>query len=203
MKIDTSVEKEKTMAKKAERTRETILQLSYPLFAQKGFKQVTMKDVCEVTGLSRGGLYSHFSSTAELFADLVGNITSKDAMDFEEEIKNRVSARKILEKALQQMEAEMLQPQDSLSVAIYEYAETIDHNVLTQYNIRAVKKWSHLIRYGIEKGEFQEADVDEIVQVILYSYQGIRMWSRIVPIRPKTAQAICNHIRKTLTGETR
>lgn len=203
MKIDTSVEKEKTMATKAERTRETILQLSYPLFAQKGFKQVTMKDVCEVTGLSRGGLYSHFSGTAELFADLLGSITSKDVMDFEGDMNNGVSAREILEKALHQMEEEMLQPQDSLSVAIYEYAETIDNNVLAQYNKKAVKKWSGLIRYGIEKGEFQEADIDEIVQVILYSYQGIRMWSRIVPIRPKTAQAVCNHIRKTLTGETR
>ena len=36
-----------------------------------GFKQVTMKDICEATQLSRGGLYSHFSSTGEVFKALL------------------------------------------------------------------------------------------------------------------------------------
>ena len=44
------------MAAKGEKTRESILNASYALFAKKGFKQVTMKDVCDVTNMSRGGL---------------------------------------------------------------------------------------------------------------------------------------------------
>ena len=54
------------MAGKADRTREQILDKAQSLFAEKGFKQVTMKDVCQITGMSRGGLYSHFSSTAPI-----------------------------------------------------------------------------------------------------------------------------------------
>ena len=42
------------MATKRERTRESIIKESCTLFAGKGFKQVTMKDVCEITGMSRG-----------------------------------------------------------------------------------------------------------------------------------------------------
>ena len=42
------------MNSKKERTRELILNKSYELFAKNGFKQITMKDVCEATGLSRG-----------------------------------------------------------------------------------------------------------------------------------------------------
>lgn len=41
-----------SMATKRERTRESIIKESYTLFAGKGFKQVTMKDVCEITGTS-------------------------------------------------------------------------------------------------------------------------------------------------------
>ncbi|MBP3296681.1 MAG: helix-turn-helix transcriptional regulator, partial [Lachnospiraceae bacterium] len=68
---------------KGEKTRESIIDASYALFALKGFKQVTMKDVCEATGMSRGGLYSHFSATDQLFEAVLEKITEKSAMDFQ------------------------------------------------------------------------------------------------------------------------
>ena len=58
-----------------------------------------------------------------------------------------------------------------------------------------------LIRYGIKNGEFREVDIDEIVNMILYSYQGVRMWSRIIPIKPKTGHSILKNIKRQLTGE--
>ena len=86
------------MATKGERTRESILNAAYALFAKKGFKQVTMKDVCEVTNMSRGGLYSHFSSTSQLFEALLERITEKDALDFQEQMKRGASAIAILKR---------------------------------------------------------------------------------------------------------
>ena len=41
-----------------------------------GFKQVTMKEICTATGMSRGGLYSHFSSTAQVFEALLEKMTA-------------------------------------------------------------------------------------------------------------------------------
>ena len=51
---------------KGERTRTKILEKAADLFSEKGYTAVTMKDVCEATGLSRGGLYRYFGSTAEM-----------------------------------------------------------------------------------------------------------------------------------------
>ena len=82
------------MIGKKEKTRESILNASYTLFAKKGFKQVTMKDVCEVTGMSRGGLYSHFSGTEKLFEALLEKLTEKSEMDFGGEIEKGTSAVK-------------------------------------------------------------------------------------------------------------
>ena len=45
------------MGEKGERTREKIRCKAYGLFAEKGFQAVTMTDICERTGLNRGGLY--------------------------------------------------------------------------------------------------------------------------------------------------
>lgn len=55
------------MSAKGDKTKELICSEAYKLFAEKGFKEVTMKDICEKTGLSRGGLYRHYSSTEEIF----------------------------------------------------------------------------------------------------------------------------------------
>lgn len=189
------------MSAKGERTREYILEASYGLFAGKGFKQVTMKDVCEVTNMSRGGLYSHFSSPRLLFEALLEKITQKDAMDFQGEMDRGMSATDILEGALALMEDEMKHPEDSLSIAMYEYAETVDSNVMERFNQIGEGKWTKLIRYGMERGEFREVNVEGIVNVILYSYQGVRMWSRIIPMKPETFRSIIDHIKHQLIGE--
>ena len=188
------------MAGKREKTRELILDATYSLFAEKGFKQVTMKDVCEITGMSRGGLYSHFSGTDKLFEAVLEKITENSATDFQTEIKEGTSAVKILERTLDNMEEEMKHPEDSLSIALYEYAETVNTDVMERLERNAKEKWKLLIHYGVKRGEFQDVNVDEIVNMILYSYQGVRMWSRIIPMKPKTIRSITDHIRKQLTG---
>lgn len=189
------------MATKGERTRESIINESFVLFADKGFKEVTMKDVCEVTGMSRGGLYSHFSGTDKLFEAVLEKITEESSMDFLREIEKGISAVEILEKALDCMEKEMKHPEESLSIALYEYAETVSSDVMKRMSSSAQDRWKKLIRYGIKRGEFREVNVDEIVNVILYSYQGVRMWSRIISIKPKTIRSITDNIRKQLIGE--
>ena len=186
------------MSAKGIRTKDFILDASYALFAQKGFKQVTMKDVCEITNMSRGGLYSHFPDTATLFEALLEKISDKNAFDIDTEIDKGSPATVILDSALLQMQKEIGHPEDSLSVAIYEYSQINDPQRIIKLNHHAEDKWERLINYGIKTGEFRDVDVDEIVSIILYSYQGIRMWSRIIPMKKKVSDQIINHIRKQL-----
>ncbi len=47
--------KVESMGKKGDITKAAILKAALILFVHKGFKNVTMKDICEATGLSRGG----------------------------------------------------------------------------------------------------------------------------------------------------
>jgi AcrR family transcriptional regulator len=188
------------MATKSEKTREAILNTSYALFAEKGFKQVTMKDVCEATNMSRGGLYSHFSSTSLLFEALLQKITEKDALGFQERIEKKDSATAILEDTLNRMEDEMKHPEASLSLAMYEYAETVDSDLMERLNKDSEKKWKNLIRYGIDRGEFRDVNISGIVNVILFSYQGVRMWSRIIPMKPETFRLIVDHVKNQLIG---
>ena len=112
------------MISKKERTRESILDTAYELFARDGFNKITMKDVCEATGMSRGGLYSHFGSTRELFEAILEKINQKDEMNFQKEIEDGMAATDILDRALALMRNEMEHSEDSLSLAMYEYSGT-------------------------------------------------------------------------------
>ena len=112
------------MIRKKDRTRESILDTAYELFARDGFNKITMKDVCEATGMSRGGLYSHFGSTRELFEAILEKINRKDEMNFQKEIEDGIAATVILDRALALMRKEMEHSEDSLSLAMYEYSGT-------------------------------------------------------------------------------
>ena len=191
------------MSSKKERTRELIIEASYSLFAKYGFNRITMKDVCEATGLSRGGLYSHFPGTKEIFEEILEKINQKGEMNFQKEIKEKKPATEILERALRLMEDEMQHPEDSLSLAMYEYAGTVDKSLMNHFNRIGEEKWTALIEYGISTGEFYAVNVEEIVNVILYVYQGVRMWSRIVTMMPETFRSITSHIRRQLIKEER
>ena len=191
------------MISKRERTREMILEASYSLFARDGFNKVTMKDVCEATGLSRGGLYSHFASTKELFEAILVKINQKDEMNFHKEMEEGMPATEILIRALELMKDEMEHSEESLSLAMYEYAGTISKDMMDYFNKIGEQKWTDLINYGIARGEFREVDVFEMVNVILYVYQGVRMWSRIVSMTSEVFDSITDHIRKQLIKEER
>lgn len=109
------------MNKRGQETRKHIKKCACALFAEKGFKQVTMKDICEAAQLSRGGLYCHYESTRQIFQEIMDDMMGRQDNEIDLRIKQNQSAVTILESILCKYENEMLDSQSSLSVAIYEY----------------------------------------------------------------------------------
>lgn len=181
------------MGEKAEKTKENIRREAYLLFAAKGFKEVTMTDICEKTGLSRGGLYRYYSNTGEIFSEIL----SKEYV-ISDRIEKRESARAILEDMLEEIRCEILDKELSLSLAIYEYANLGNEDFFISINENAKRRWNSLICYGMETGEFRKTDPDQASDLILYYYQGLRMWSRVIPFDGKTAQHYTESIRQLL-----
>lgn len=61
-----------------------ILRTSLILFLKKSYKDVTMKELVETTGLSKGAFYHYFSSKEALFKEIVALFLSMGAVDYEE-----------------------------------------------------------------------------------------------------------------------
>ena len=190
------------MGKKGEDTKKLIREKATCLFAQKGYKNVTMKDICAITGLSRGGLYRHYDSTQQIFSEIVDMLMNAQDNELSEKMAAGLPARQILEEILERYRMEMLDSSASLSVAIYEFfsenfSDGQDNLLLRQYQY-SVDMWSEFLAYGIKRGEFKQVECKEIIDIIIFSYQGVRMYSTIIPLDEEIPLRIINHIKKTL-----
>lgn len=193
------------MGTKGEKTKHFICEAAFRLFAEKGFKDVTMKDICEKTGLSRGGLYRHYDSTSQIFLELIHTLMADQQNEFEEKIKAKVPAREILLHVLDRYETEMLDREHSLSIAIYEFfsgpSVSKSSNSIQQQYEASKEMWTALIRYGIQTGEFSPVSPEAVYDLIVFSYQGVRMYNRLMEIEETIPKHITSQIKSLLLKE--
>ncbi len=52
-------------------TKEKIVQVAFNLFLQKGYKDVSLKDIVNAVGLTKGAFYHHFTGKEQLFRQIV------------------------------------------------------------------------------------------------------------------------------------
>ena len=57
------------MGEKSVQKKQYILDTARKVFAEKGYKSVTMKDIVEACEISRGGLYLYFDSTEQILLE--------------------------------------------------------------------------------------------------------------------------------------
>lgn len=188
------------MGAKGDKTKQFIKQQAKVLFADKGYKDVTMKDICEATELSRGGLYRHYNSTEQIFSEIISEFLDGQSDLFSESIEKGLPATEILDEILDRYKSEMSDTRNSLSMAIYEYFSSVEkeENILSKQYILSYDSWSMLIRYGISRGEFKQVDIKGVFDIILFAYQGVRMYSRLMPVPKETPERIMEQIKLLL-----
>ncbi len=147
-------------------------------------------------------MYRHYGSTAEIFQAIVEHLMYQQADEFAEKIRQGISAVQILEEVFRRYETEMADSKHSLSIAIYEYftnPEVSESNrpLFVQYE-HSKKMWKELLNYGIQRGEFQNVDTDAVFELIIYAYQGVRMYSRLISISTEVPGRMLRQIKSIL-----
>ncbi|MDE7404321.1 MAG: TetR/AcrR family transcriptional regulator [Lachnospiraceae bacterium] len=190
------------MSTKGNKTKQDIREKAYRLFAEKGFKDVTMKDICEQTGLSRGGLYRHYESTEQIFLEIINNFSDEQRIEISGKIKQHIPAALILDELLSRYASEMRDYENSFSLAICEFfsdpaISKTDNSVMKQYEV-SKSVWVELINYGISTKEFNLVNPESVFHVIVFAYQGVRMYSRLMKIDHDIPNQIINEIKRLL-----
>ena len=173
------------MGEKSLQKKQYILETAKKVFVEKGYKNVTMKDIVEACDISRGGLYLYFGSTEELLLAVLQQDADEIDDVFTESIAGEDSATDILTLFLKEQKKELLRKRNNLTMAVYEYAfenkEKKDQMLRRQFDA-GVKVLEKLIESGIASGEFYCENPRGAANNIMYVLEGMKINSQTMGI---------------------
>jgi AcrR family transcriptional regulator len=190
------------MGEKSIQKRKYILDKARAVFSEKGFKNVTMKDIVDACDISRGGLYLYFSGTEEIFLAVLSEANDEDDEDaVVAALSGDASAGDMLALFLKEQKKEILRKKNNLTVATYEYFST--HKVPSKDNplriqfdtaVRIVEK---LIENGVANGEFYCENPEGCARNLMYVVEGLKIASKTSGV---TEEAIDAELMYVLEG---
>ena len=110
-----------SMGEKSEQKREYILKKAREVFAKKGFRDVTMKDIVEACEISRGGLYLYFGSTEEIFKEILAQDLENDGEDLTADLGQDATMAELLMLFLKEQKKIILRKKQDITIATYEF----------------------------------------------------------------------------------
>ncbi|NLZ33087.1 MAG: TetR/AcrR family transcriptional regulator [Firmicutes bacterium] len=188
------------MLSKSDRTKKMILEKATELFIKKGYSAVTMKDVCEATGLSRGGLYRHFSSTGEMIICLIRAEQQNADNEFKKALAEGKSALQMLDLFIDTHNRFLLSPKSGLELAANQFAllDEKGKQINAERAWSTVKRTSYLVRLGQEEGVFIDGDPESIAWHIVLFLGGLRTKTALDGAKPDFIYSQTNWIREFL-----
>jgi AcrR family transcriptional regulator len=189
---------ESAMSTKGNNTKQNIIDASMQLFANKGYLAITMKDICDRCGLSRGGLYRHFSSTKDIFIAMLDRDIDDDRNAVKQAISQRVPAKVIFEHYLAHERNAIFSNNKGLFFATHEFAfaESEQRAYFDKRVELSVDLLSTLFRYGQETGEFKNFDISVVATYIIYFFDGLKTSSSVLTITEEMVDQQLNSIKE-------
>lgn len=194
------------MGEKSAQKKKYILDTARKVFVEKGFKNVTMKDIVEACGISRGGLYLYFDSTERILLDILQMEAEETDDVFTGQISEEDTAADILTLFLKEQKKELLQKKSNLTVAVYEYffehgLEDKNNTLRRQFDA-GVKVLVKLIEAGIATGEFYCENPKGTACNIMYVLEGMKINSQTFGITEKMVDEQLLYIMEGLLIDT-
>ena len=190
------------MGEKSAQKRRFILDKARVVFAEKGYKNVTMKDIVDACDISRGGLYLYFSSTEELFRAVLSDQHDEDDEEaVAAALSGDASAGSMLALFLKEQKKDILRKKNNLTIATYEFfsvhkVSSKDNPLKNQFDT-AVTIIEKLIENGVENGEFYCENPLGCARNLMYVVEGLKVMSKTCAI---TEEAIDRELLYVLEG---
>ncbi|WP_052339550.1 TetR family transcriptional regulator [Gorillibacterium massiliense] len=158
-----------------------ILEAAKRVFIRKGYQAVTMKDVVEESGLSRGGVYLYYGSTEELMLDLL----SQKEQDNDSGLTRPENSDEPVWKTIEMMSRHIIEEaktaQGSMIPVMLEFfiinwrsgkwTSLMDDRYAT-----SIGAFRSLIETGVDRGEFHPiVPIDGIVGMMISFSDGLLM----------------------------
>ncbi len=168
---------------KAASRREELLAIAADLFAQRGFKNTTVRDIADASGILSGSLYHHFDSKESMVDEILSSFQTELFRRYDEVADSELDPRAKFE-AVIRISFEAIHDHHS-EVAIYQndaayLAEFERFGYLNERNAQLRKLWVSLLEEGVRAGAFRP-DLDTEV---VYRFIRDTVWVAVRWYRP-------------------
>jgi TetR/AcrR family transcriptional regulator, cholesterol catabolism regulator len=163
--------------------RDELLAIAAGLFAEKGFKNTTVRDIADAAGILSGSLYHHFDSKESMVDEILRTFQDELFAEYDEVLASDDDARTKIEKAVRLSFRAI--DQHPHEVAIFQ--NDADHlggfdrfGYLAERNEQSRNVWMTLLNEGVETGALR-SDLD-----VTLTYRFIRdtVWVAVRWYRP-------------------
>jgi TetR/AcrR family transcriptional regulator, cholesterol catabolism regulator len=150
--------------------REELLRIAAGLFAEKGFKNTTVRDIADAAGILSGSLYHHFDSKESMVDEILSTFQEELFAKYDEVLDSDVDARAKIEAAVR-LSFEAID-QHHFEVAIFQneadYLGTFDRfGYLADRNAQSREVWMRLLDEGVSTGVLRhDLDVELVYRFI-------------------------------------
>lgn len=160
-----------------------ILDAAFHVFAEKGFVATRIDDIAAAAGLSKGGVYNHFSSKEEIFSSMVRyRVEQRPPIEMPDEA-TPVTVDLICETFVAPVYAVFADDDEIrlLRIIMVEAARSTEHPAdrLGAYSQPFVEKLQQVVDRGIEQGNLKASAFSRSVGLIVTPALGY-MFNRLV-----------------------
>ena len=163
--------------------REELLAIAARLFAEKGFRNTTVRDIADAAGILSGSLYHHFDSKEAMVDELLDTFQTELWKEYDAITESELSPRAKLE-AIVRASFDAIDHHHS-EVAIFQndaaHLLTFERfSYLDERNNKFRALWTGLLQAGVDSGELR-ADLD--VELV-YRFLRDTVWVAVRWYRP-------------------
>ncbi|MGH3333787.1 MAG: TetR/AcrR family transcriptional regulator [Nocardioidaceae bacterium] len=150
--------------------RDELLAIAAELFAQRGFKNTTVRDIADAAGILSGSLYHHFDSKESMVDEILSTFQAELFRRYDEVVASDLDPRTKFE-AVITLSFEAIHDHHP-EVAIYQndaayLAEFDRFGYLNERNAQMRKLWVGLLEDGVATGAFRpDLDVEVVYRFI-------------------------------------
>ncbi|MFL6089934.1 MAG: TetR/AcrR family transcriptional regulator [Aeromicrobium sp.] len=162
--------------------RDELLRIAAQLFAQRGFRNTTVRDIADAAGILSGSLYHHFDSKESMVDEILQTFQNELFAGYDEILSSEAPARERLESAVRlSFEALDLHHDE---VAIFQNeADWLGSQerfaYLAERNAQSRHVWVTLLSEGVASGELRgDLDVELVYRFIRDSVWFAVRWYR-------------------------
>jgi len=154
-----------------------ILDAARRVFCRKGFLAVTMQDIIDECGISRGGIYIYFSSVDEVFLEVIKQRNKENASSINKSILASEPFADVLESYLSRQRERLVNFENSLFRAYCEYIFSKPKAAVHAFRDTQLSQLRSsveaILKLGVRQGVLRDENISKLAIHFIITIDGL------------------------------